>query len=173
MCIADIVGVLNEGFGTHVSSYKSLEQFLLLLKATYAFQIAYCIAITLPKFSVLALYWRVFGLESFRWPLLATGIMTGMYGIAVVSRMQVGASQFADLVQTLVAIFSCVPVEGFWDRTIPSTCINSLSFYIGQAVATITIDIILLLLPILPIRRLHISTSQKVAVVGIFGLGIL
>ena len=75
--------------------------------------------------------------------------------------------------QTLVAILPCIPVDGLWDVAIPAKCVSLLQFYIGQAVANIALDLILLLIPILLIRRLNMSRAQKIAVAGIFGLGIL
>jgi UDP-N-acetyl-D-mannosaminuronate dehydrogenase len=64
-------------------------------------------------------------------------------------------------------------VDAFWDRTKTGHCIPLLPFYIGQASANIALDLVLLVIPIFPIRRLNITSSQKIAVTGIFFLGIL
>ena len=72
-----------------------------------------------------------------------------------------------------MAIFSCIPVQGFWDVTIKAKCVNQLQFYIGQAVATILLDLVLLCLPVFPVLRLQVSNAQKIGLVAIFGLGIL
>lgn len=122
---------------------------------TYIFQLTYGFAVTLPKFSMLALYKRIFGLENFRWPLIATFVACVAYLLGI----------------TFAATFICVPVDAFWDRTIPGHCLPLLPFYIGQAAVNIAIDLVLLAIPVIPIRRLNISSSQKIAVTGIFFLG--
>ena len=75
--------------------------------------------------------------------------------------------------QTLVAIFSCIPISGFWNRLEPARCIDSLAFFVGQAVCNIILDIVLLLIPVFRVFKLSISKSQKVAVSGIFLIGAL
>jgi len=71
----------------------------------------------------------------------------------------------------LVSIFSCNPIQGFWDHTIKSKCINTENFFIGNAVPTIITDVIILFLPIRMIWNLQTSRKQKIALSFIFLLG--
>ena len=71
----------------------------------------------------------------------------------------------------LVSIFSCHPVNGYWDRTVPATCIDSRAFYLGNAIANILTDVIILTLPVQMVWHLQTPRSQKIALTFIFGLG--
>lgn len=73
--------------------------------------------------------------------------------------------------QVLAAVFSCLPIHGFWDHETPANCVNTLHYYLGVAIPNIATDIVLLVLPMPLIWRLQITLSQKVAVTGIFVLG--
>ncbi|KAI9674924.1 MAG: hypothetical protein M1822_008986 [Bathelium mastoideum] len=152
--IVDINGTYHYNFGQHIAhaTPSILEGFL---AATWAFQLLYNFAIAFAKLSILALYWRIFHVPSFKVPLLLT--------TSLVMSWLVGC-MFA-------AIFSCTPVDGFWKLAERQHCINNIAFYIGQAVGNIIIDLCLLALPIMMISRLQISLSQKIAVMGIFLLG--
>jgi hypothetical protein len=75
--------------------------------------------------------------------------------------------------QMFAAIFSCNPIRGFWDFEIESKCIDALVYYWAQSICNIVIDVYILFLPLFMIVRLSISRSQKVAVSGIFAIGIL
>jgi hypothetical protein len=76
-----------------------------------------------------------------------------------------------DIVQVLAAIFSCTPVSGFWDFSLPSQCISGHYYYLGVAIPNIVTDIVLLIIPLPYIWKLRINGLQKVAVSGIFVLG--
>lgn len=71
----------------------------------------------------------------------------------------------------LASIFSCRPVSGFWDITIPSVCINTGSFYIGNSVPNICADVFILALPVNKIWHLQMSLKSKIFVSGLFLLG--
>ena len=68
-------------------------------------------------------------------------------------------------------IFSCMPVNGFWDKSIPSKCINPTHYYIGVAIPNITTDVIMLALPVRMVWRLHTSLGHKIALSTTFLTG--
>ena len=70
-----------------------------------------------------------------------------------------------------VSIFSCNPVRGFWDFTVPSTCINTRNFYMGSSVPVIAMDVVILSLPVKNVWDLQLSMRQKFVVSGLFLLG--
>lgn len=73
--------------------------------------------------------------------------------------------------QVVSVTFSCLPVAGFWDKTIDASCQNgAIGVYINAAGNMIT-DIIIILLPFPALWQLHLPKSQKLAVFGIFGIG--
>ena len=71
----------------------------------------------------------------------------------------------------LVTVFQCIPVSGYWNKDIPSKCIDDNRFFIGSSIANILTDLALLLLPTRYIWRLHRTTSQKLALAITFMLG--
>lgn len=68
-------------------------------------------------------------------------------------------------------IFSCVPVQGFWDLKIPSKCIDSTKFFIGNAIPNMFTDVCILALPMRKIWELQMTPKRKLVVSGMFLLG--
>lgn len=71
----------------------------------------------------------------------------------------------------VVMICICIPVEGYWDKTIPAQCIPDRDIQIINAAGNIATDFILLVLPIPMIWRLHLTIGRKFALTGLFSLG--
>ena len=69
-------GKHREAFGPHVDYYFFLGFFVAEL--TYTFIIVFV------KYSILALYWRVFGKQSMKWPVVVLGTIVTCWGLAVV-----------------------------------------------------------------------------------------
>lgn len=66
----------------------------------------------------------------------------------------------------------CVPLRGFWDKTVGAHCgVDDRLFFIGTNTTHLLIDIVLLLMPIPYIRQLYINKPQKIILCGIFLLG--
>jgi hypothetical protein len=86
----------------------------------------------MTKLSILLFYRRIFATRIFRQITNAVGFVVLAWFAAVI----------------LVSIFSCVPVNGYWDRTVPATCIDSRAFYLGNSIANILTDVIILTLPV-------------------------
>ena len=122
----------------------------------FAYEILYGAAIATIKLSILSLYRRIFSVPRFK---LAANIVTAMvlaWATALI----------------LTAIFSCKPVNGFWDKIYTkSKCINTEHFFIGNAVANMGTDLIILVLPVQKIWRLNMRRNQKIALSFIFLLG--
>lgn len=71
-------------------------------------------------------------------------------------------------------IFQCTPIPYFWNRSIPGGyCVETAAFWYGHAGWNSAADIMILLLPIPVIRSLQMGRAQKMAVMGVFGLGAL
>ncbi|KAF2207046.1 hypothetical protein CERZMDRAFT_119154 [Cercospora zeae-maydis SCOH1-5] len=77
----------------------------------------------------------------------------------------------------IVWLTQCLPVAKFWDFTIPGKCVNINAWNMckQQAVNAISLatDAVVLLLPIRPIWKLRMPIKQRLAIIGIFGLGSL
>lgn len=104
----------------------------------FASDFVYASAILAIKLSVLSFYRRVFSTRTFKLVPNLIGAVVIAWWIAVI----------------LVSIISCNPIRGFWDHTIKFKCINTESFFNGNAVPTIVTDVIILLLPLRMISNL-------------------
>ena len=107
------------------------------------------------KLSILAFYQRIFAIPRFL-------LITRTVGTVVIAWW---------LALSMVAIFSCRPVHGFWDRKIEPKCINTEAFFIGNALPNILTDIVILCLPIRMVWQLQTSLGEKVALTATFLLG--
>ncbi|KAI0016846.1 hypothetical protein F4780DRAFT_660905 [Xylariomycetidae sp. FL0641] len=73
--------------------------------------------------------------------------------------------------QVLSVVFICIPVEGNWDKSIKAKCQDTQVGVHLNAVGTLVTDIVVLLLPLPALWKLKIPSTQKWALLGIFGLG--
>lgn len=73
--------------------------------------------------------------------------------------------------QLLVVIFTCSPIEKFWNSDLPGTCIPNLPFWYINAAGNIVTDIIVFLLPLPSLTRLNLRKGQKLGLIGVFSLG--
>ncbi|KAF7550532.1 hypothetical protein G7046_g7981 [Stylonectria norvegica] len=143
--------VPDDGHATEIL-VKS-RQILYFGELFYAFSLAF------SKFSILAFYWRIFSTSNIRVPI----------------QVLVGTSIVWLILRTFLAIFHCLPVQAFWDKSIEgATCaINDSEFFFGSVLAHFFIDIAILILPVMEVRRLQLRAGQKAAVIALFMFGIL
>lgn len=77
--------------------------------------------------------------------------------------------------QIFVTAFTCVPIQGLWDMSIPATCDSlgpSAQQYLNSG-GNIVTDVIILVLPLPVVWRLKLPRNQKLVLVGVFSLGFL
>jgi hypothetical protein len=68
-------------------------------------------------------------------------------------------------------VFMCDPVQKGWNPMLPGKCGTTSALWIGSAVPSVFIDLVILLLPVPPILPLHISRARKAGVLLVFVLG--
>ncbi|KAI1780731.1 hypothetical protein F4818DRAFT_396618 [Hypoxylon cercidicola] len=73
----------------------------------------------------------------------------------------------------IAVIFQCTPIERNWHPTVPGTCIQQFSFGVVAACMTIATDIVAVGIPFYVFLGLQINKNRKIALIGIFMLGIL
>jgi len=73
--------------------------------------------------------------------------------------------------QLLVVIFTCSPIEKFWNSDLPGTCIPNLPFWYINAAGNIVTDVIVFILPLPSLSRLNLRKGQKLGLIGVFSLG--
>ncbi len=107
--------------------------------------------------SFLLFYKRVFTFQNkrFKWAV----ILTAALSICVY------------LSTLFVSLFNCLPVQSQWDFTITGHCINTKDFFIAACAINIFNDVLIVLIPVPMIWRIHIRTSEKIALLFAFLLG--
>lgn len=119
----------------------------------------YATAVTCTKASIIMFYGRIF---NFRWMLGICLFLVIGYWITIIVTIAV----------------ACRPLSFFWLKyTDPTTakgvCIDVPTFFFGNGIGAMLIDVIILCMPIPIIYRLQMPLSQKIAVMGILLLGSL
>lgn len=126
-------------------------------QALFAVECIYGTLLVVCKFSILAMYWRIFPTPFVKRGCCVLGGMTLAWIIAV----------------ALVAFLQCRPIQKIWLPDTPGHCIDNNKFFIGNAVPNIFTDCAIMALPAYEISRLRMGSSQKIGLAGIFLLGIL
>ncbi|KAF2277553.1 uncharacterized protein EI97DRAFT_457554 [Westerdykella ornata] len=119
--------------------------------------LTYHISLTATKLSILLQYRRIFTLKNSRIVIyIAMGICTACGLTAIVS-----------------AIFTCVPVDAYWNFTKRpfSKCVNQDAMYHANAGINMFTDLLVAVLPIRNLWTLRIPLRQKIAVVILLTLG--
>ncbi|KAF2729870.1 hypothetical protein EJ04DRAFT_580293 [Polyplosphaeria fusca] len=155
MAAVQIEGV-KWGTGRH-TMFLSLNDIQIGLKYFYWSVLAYCNTLTFTKLSILVQYRRIFTVKYMRLPIYI------VMGIIVATGTEVLFS----------AIFSCVPVDAFWNLSKRPTarCINTNAFVYTNSALNIVTDVMIASLPIRAIWQLQVVTRQKIALLLILCLG--
>ncbi|TGO27834.1 hypothetical protein BPAE_0036g00450 [Botrytis paeoniae] len=151
-----IVEVNNNFYGQHVhkSDPEHLEAYL---KGLYALALLYPIALSTSKLSLLALYWRVFAVTGGKIPILFASAINGAWGVAAL----------------VVGIFSCRPIEAFWNTAIAAKCIDYPVFFTSNEAFTIAFDIVVLSIPVWFIAQIKRSIGERITISSTFLLGLV
>jgi len=124
----------------------------------FAGELLFFTCLALIKWSVLAMYYRIFPTRFMKLGYAVLGAMTAAWWIAVM----------------LVTIFQCLPVHKYWDLETPGKCVNANVFYIStNGVPNIIMDAMILCLPIYEVYKLHVSRKLKIAIGANFLVGSL
>ncbi|WZH42151.1 hypothetical protein QYS62_003141 [Fusarium acuminatum] len=151
-----------DGLGLHIWDVKGsrtkaeiLMQNSLLL---YVAELFYATALFFAKASILSFYWRMFRVTNIKLPIQILGACSLIWII----------------VRTFMGIFHCIPVERFWDPSAGGYCaIEDKKFFFGTILVHVILDIAILALPILQIRKLQLPTLQKIGIMLMFVFGIV
>ena len=120
---------------------------------TYTFGIAFC------KFSILTFYWRIFKISGIRIPIQV------LFGLT-----------FAwFLLRLFIVTLQCIPTQALWDKSITdANCsIDESTFFFSTVLTHVLIDIAILVLPGIEVRKLQLPLGQKLAVVALFTFGFM
>ncbi|KAI2777041.1 integral membrane protein [Daldinia loculata] len=147
---------IPRGLGRHVQTFgpNVVETFYICL---FISEMTYTGAIVFVKFSILALYWRIFNKSgSIKLPITILTAAVLMWGLAVL----------------FLTLLQCIPTRGIWDKTIEASCnVDSQKFLFAISIPNILVDVTILILPIPYVMHLNVTKSQKRAVITLFLLG--
>ncbi|KAH6886981.1 hypothetical protein B0T10DRAFT_461443 [Thelonectria olida] len=119
--------------------------------------LAYALSIASSKLAILFLYWRIFSISTIRIPIQIMIVLSVMWII----------------LRTFMVIFRCIPVQAYWDKTIPhAACrIKDTEFFFGTVLTHMLMDVAILVLPIFEVFRLRLRLGQKLAIAALFIVG--
>ncbi|KAI0101431.1 hypothetical protein F4776DRAFT_498521 [Hypoxylon sp. NC0597] len=143
------------GLGAHFYDIEE-DQYTNFWKLFYILTVTYASTLMLVKFSLFFQYYRLIQeVPHYRLFYLVVMALVGGWVIA----------------QEFILIFSCTPIQSYWDRNTPGKCLDSNLTGWMNAVGNIVTDLIILILPIPVVWRLNLKKGKKWAVIGIFTLG--
>lgn len=109
------------------------------------------------KLTFLIQYYRVLGVYKMKKVIWYTGVVIMMWAFS----------------QLLVVIFSCTPVQKFWETELEGQCLPNLPFWYINAAGNIATDLAILGMPLPVLAKLKLRRQQKYILLGIFCLGFL
>ncbi|KAI7773964.1 hypothetical protein LA080_009510 [Diaporthe eres] len=154
VCIAGLVYGAPYGLGRHVEAVSSqdLQTFML---GNYIFSHFYDAAIVSTKLSVLALYYRVFVIPTFRTIIIVTAVFILMWLVTM----------------EVVLGLECRPIHAWWGAT-EGSCVNQVAFGYFTNITNLASDMWIFLLPIPTILRLQTSRYRKISLCFLFSVGL-
>ncbi|KAK8030029.1 hypothetical protein PG993_011320, partial [Apiospora rasikravindrae] len=151
-----IIWWIDLGLGKHAATAPE-ENLAKVPKIIFVGAFLYDCGISLPKFSVLFFYRRIF--ETTSWWL-------------TIALWTVGAMNAGWLVSALVStIFQCSPINAAWETVPGSTCIPQWDWFLGTALPSMIIDLCILIIPMPILLRLQAPLARRVKVGVLFLCG--
>lgn len=122
----------------------------------YGTDACYYIGIFCVKASALCFYARVFRVKkSFNVALWIVGVFNFLAAIAIA-----GATTFY-----------CIPARKVWEPSVPGHCVKLEPIFVAATVIAVVTDLVILIMPIYPLRDLKMSKNKRWGVFGVFALG--
>jgi hypothetical protein len=143
------------GMRNHVTEIPP-ENLVAILKMLIVYQVVYYNAMVLAKLSYLFFYLRIFVTKGFR--------------IAAWVCMGCACAYWAG--STLQIFFICQPFQKNWNPTLPGHCASQNVAFSTIGAFNLITDVMIMVLPLHFIWKLQMSTATKLALYGIFGLGL-
>ncbi|KAI9035838.1 Major Facilitator Superfamily protein [Aspergillus affinis] len=154
--LAFAMGFFGLGHHTQFVEPKDLSIFLRLL---YAIYFVYDIGLFFTKLSALLFLSRIFPWHAnSKW-----------FNYTIVATHCLNCAWLAGII--FGTVFMCNPVEKGWNPTLPGHCGTTSALWLGSAIPSVIIDLIILLLPLPKIWTLQMTTTRKMAIIGVFVIG--
>ncbi|KAH7067230.1 hypothetical protein BKA63DRAFT_570543 [Paraphoma chrysanthemicola] len=151
---ASAYGMIQNGFGKHLWDLQP-GQLQAALKYFYVCWNLYVVTLSLVKASLIFLYLQIFQGRRFR---IVCYTVLGYIGLSA-------------LIIQFLTIFSCIPIQSFWNRDIKGKCLNVTAIGYANSANAILQDLIILLLPMPNLFRLKMKKWRKIVVAVMFAVG--
>ncbi|KAH7044539.1 hypothetical protein B0J12DRAFT_577841 [Macrophomina phaseolina] len=140
---------LRFGLGKHAVAVaqEDPENVTRFFKTIVANEMLYTTGLACSRLSLVALYYRLFGVSSMRYFLHVFVFIIIAWAISTY----------------IPSIRTCWPIESFWDGT-NQNCIDLFKFYVGVAIGSIITDVGLMILPLPYIWRLNVPRYRKILI---------
>ncbi|GAW22663.1 hypothetical protein ANO14919_122050 [Xylariales sp. No.14919] len=151
-----LLWLIHLGLGRHVAAVPpaNLAKGPMII---FIINLLYYPNISLPKFSVLFFYGRVFQRTS-KWLTFALWAV----GITNAGWLLTGWT---------VTIFRCTPINATWEAVPESTCVSTWDWFLGSAIPNLLIDIVILTLPLPMLWGLQATAFRRIMTVIVFIFG--
>ena len=147
------------GLGRHSAAFVATDpsKLVLFAKMSIVFELAYAVAVTLPRLVLLALYLRISNQRPFR---------ISCYTI-------LGILIFYECLAITLTLTTCVPLSMFWDPTVQGHCFDIIGWWRWSTFPDLLIDAAMLILPIPVIWGLNIPRNDKVGLLLTFSTAVM
>lgn len=123
----------------------------------YAVENFYLLAVTAVKFSMLLLYLRLSPSNSFR--------------TVVLGHMLLAIS--GGLIAIVATVLQCMPIAKTWNDRLPGTCFDQGIIYEAATVFNLSMNVMILILPVPTILSLQMPFRRKVLFLSVFSIEIM
>lgn len=149
--------VIDEAFENHTIDTFDTKPHETFLKLYFVCSILYFFLVMAIKISILLMYRRIFSVD----PLFR--LQSFLIGVFVVALW---------LAATITRIFFCRPIGYIWmGLNLERHCLPYDRFWIAVGVIDITVDIVILALPVRMVLKIQLSPKQKASITCLFLLG--
>ncbi|RFU35395.1 hypothetical protein B7463_g936, partial [Scytalidium lignicola] len=151
-----------EGVGKHIErvQLENPKGAIIMLQTLTPGEVLYTCSVCFSKFSILSLYWRIFGVTNMRKLIIAIACIVTGWMISV-----------QDGFQSVTSGLSCRPLEYLWNKTIKGECIDFAKFYLIISYPNVITDWVMLIMPMRYVWKLQMPKRQKVVVSGLLFVG--
>ncbi|KAL7945359.1 putative PTH11-type G-protein coupled receptor protein [Trichoderma barbatum] len=156
--ILNQVGLVGHGIGKDIWTLPA-SKLPLFAKFFFIMEIFYLVQMSLVKLSLSLFYLHVFTGPNIRRLLIGTAIFNAVFGVVFI----------------ITAMAQCAPLHYYWsqyyDYPPEGSCFDLNRFAWANAALGLVVDVWMIILPMVQIRRLNLHWKRKIGVVFMFILG--
>nr|ALM31996.1 decarboxylase_GME8373 [Daldinia eschscholzii IFB-TL01] len=157
--VAYCVLIINFIFNVSIARAFDFNPALGISEISYADELIFTSGISSIKLSILWFYYNIFAVNT------RLRIVIKIVGVACITWF---------LVAIFVLIFQCSPIDAYWEKfALPPYCLESPRVLLGYELTNLFLDVVILCVPVGVVTQLHLQTTKKITVLGIFLLGAL